>query len=302
MNFENFIVVGENMHCTRMVKRGGIKMTELPGGEEAITFKYKGEDRLLMVPGNWAEVSPDYDKGKCKHVALAIYLALNGGDEDQQTGKDYLCYVADRQIEKGTTFLDVNVDEYSSDSDATVEIMNWLTTFLSKRYETPLSIDSSHPKSLAIGLANCRTDIGPAMVNSISLERPEAIDIVKQYNAESIVNAAGHSDLPTTVDGRLTTFREILGLIHTAAKANDPSVNVSSSHRRLIQFERHSTVPTVLNHWRFVQGELVYEIKLGFARVPAREFYTAAFARLKAAGVEVPEPRFIMADKRDVSR
>jgi len=101
---------------------------------------------------------------------------------------------------------------------------------------------------------------------------------------------------------QLVDDREILGLIHTAAKANDPSVNVSSSHRRLIQFERHSTVPTVLNHWRFVQGELVYEIKLGFARVPAREFYTAAFARLKAAGVEVPEPRFIKADKRDVDR
>jgi hypothetical protein len=101
---------------------------------------------------------------------------------------------------------------------------------------------------------------------------------------------------------QLVDDRAILGLIHTAAKANEPTVKVSSSHRRLIQYERHSTVPTVLNHWRFLQGELVYEIKLGFARVPAHEFYVAAHARLKAAGVEVPEPRFTKADKRDVNR
>ena len=59
-------------------------------------------------------------------------------------------------------------------------------------------------------------------------------------------------------------------------------------------------MPTVLNHWRFLQGELVYEIKLGFARVPARDFYAAAHARLKAAGVDIPAPRFIKADKRDL--
>ena len=52
-------------------------------------------------------------------------------------------------------------------------------------------------------------------------------------------------------------------------------------------------MPTLLNHWRFLQGELVYDIKLGFSRVPAREFYEVA---QRAAGggraCRCLEPRF----------
>ncbi len=86
---------------------------------------------------------------------------------------------------------------------------------------------------------------------------------------------------------------QILDLIHFAAKANDPPVRLSSSHRRLIQVEKNSAVPTLLNHWRFVQGQPVFEIDLGFARVPAREFYGAAWRRLKAVGADLAEPEFV---------
>ncbi|PID81814.1 hypothetical protein CSB20_01095 [bacterium DOLZORAL124_64_63] len=85
----------------------------------------------------------------------------------------------------------------------------------------------------------------------------------------------------------------IFDLIHFAAKRNDPPINLSSSHRRLIQVERGSAEPTILNHWRFLQGEPVYDIKLGFSRVPARDFYRVAHARCRAAGFEVREPVFI---------
>jgi hypothetical protein len=86
---------------------------------------------------------------------------------------------------------------------------------------------------------------------------------------------------------------EIFDLIHFAAKRNDPAIYLSSSHRRLIQVEGGAAVPTLLNHWRFLQGEPVYDIKLGFARVPAEKFYGVAHARLTAAGYEVPPPRFV---------
>ncbi len=65
-------------------------------------------------------------------------------------------------------------------------------------------------------------------------------------------------------EGRpLVGDREILDLIAFAAKRNDPPVGLSSSHRRLIQTEQGSAVPTLLNHWRFVQGEPVFEIAAG---------------------------------------
>jgi len=85
---------------------------------------------------------------------------------------------------------------------------------------------------------------------------------------------------------------EIFDLIHFAAKRNEPTINLSSSHRRLIQYEKNSKVPTLLNHWRFLQGERIHDIKLGFSRVPAQQFYHVAKHRLAAVDLPVLEPRF----------
>jgi len=93
-------------------------------------------------------------------------------------------------------------------------------------------------------------------------------------------------------DQQLVDDREIFSLIHFAAKRNEPSINLSSSHRRLIQFEQGAKAPTLLNHWHFLQGELLYDIKLGFSRVPARQFYEVAEKRLAAVGLPVLPPRF----------
>jgi hypothetical protein len=83
---------------------------------------------------------------------------------------------------------------------------------------------------------------------------------------------------------------ELFDLIWFAAKNNSPRVNMSSSHRRLLQTEAGAGVPTVLHHWRFIEGKPLTPIKLGFARVPAEEFYRAAYQRCRAAGHAVPEP------------
>ena len=100
-------------------------------------------------------------------------------------------------------------------------------------------------------------------------------------------------------EGRpLVGDREILDLIAFAAKRNEPPVTFSSSHRRLIQTERESAVPTLLNHWQFLQGDPVFDIHLGFSRVPARVFYAQAHARLQAAGLDVREPEFTVARSR----
>ncbi|MFO7608721.1 MAG: hypothetical protein R6X35_05915 [Candidatus Krumholzibacteriia bacterium] len=100
-------------------------------------------------------------------------------------------------------------------------------------------------------------------------------------------------------EGRpLVGDREILDLIAFAAKRNDPPVSFSSSHRRLIQTEQGSAVPTLLNHWRFLQGEPVFDIQLGFSRVPAKVFYTAARARLQAAGLDAREPEWTVVRTR----
>jgi len=91
---------------------------------------------------------------------------------------------------------------------------------------------------------------------------------------------------------------EILDVIRFAAKANDPQVFLSSSHRRFIQTEMGSKTPTLFNHWRFIEGRALYDIELGYSRFPSRTFYDIARQRLSMLEVAVAEPRFIERGKR----
>ncbi|MBD3220552.1 hypothetical protein GF314_04855 [bacterium] len=114
---------------------------------------------------------------------------------------------------------------------------------------------------------------------------------------------------PGGVDGRLATAlqeawrerhgeplvagKEILDVIRFGAKLNDPPCFLSSSHRRFIQTEVGAKIPTLINHWRFLQGEPVYEIELGYTRFPARKFYAIARERLEILEIEVPPTSFV---------
>ncbi|MDP6449175.1 MAG: dihydropteroate synthase [Lentisphaeria bacterium] len=218
MNLDTFIIIGENIHCTRSVKRDGKRMTRSATGEpstndvgtEAVLFRHNGESMQLPVPTDWESISPEYANGKCKHVALAVCQMLNGSSGDARLGEQYLDALAAGQIAAGASYLDVNVDEYSIDSGETAAVMAALVTFLTERHDIPLSIDSSSPNVMAAGLETCN---GRTMVNSVSLERESLLDVVAKYDADVIVSAAGRTGLPSTVEERLTNFREIVGML-----------------------------------------------------------------------------------------
>ncbi|NOY09421.1 MAG: dihydropteroate synthase [Spirochaetes bacterium] len=212
MENKKFIVVGENIHCTRIVKSGGIRTGKTEDGGEGVKFTYKGEPRMLIVPQNWAEISPQYKDGKIRHIVLGIYQALNGKTEDdRRTGKDYLCRVAEMQIEKGADFLDINIDEYAIHREEQVEVMKWIVNFLGERYSIPFSIDSSAVETLEAGLAACNG--ADVMVNSVSLEREAAVDLVIQYNAYAVVSAAGRSGLPSSTGEKVANLKEITAIL-----------------------------------------------------------------------------------------
>ena len=219
MDWQDFIVVGENIHCTRVVKRGGIKTTTTPDGGEAIKFRVRGEERLLPIPPDWGQTSPSFNDGKVKHVALAINQSLSTEGAQKQAAEDYLCYLAQRQIDAGATFLDLNVDEYDTDPAVAAQTMQYMVDFLSSRYDTPLSIDSSNPDTLRVGLEKCRTDIRPPVINSISLERPDVIELAAAFNADAIVNAAGRQGMPCDASERMANFRELVEMLDTAGIA-----------------------------------------------------------------------------------
>ena len=99
-------------------------------------------------------------------------------------------------------------------------------------------------------------------------------------------------------DQPLVTGEEILTVIRVAAKLNHPASPLSSSHRRFIQTEQGSKVATLWNHWRFLAGEPVYEIDLGYQRFPSVRFYDIARKRLQFMGIDVAEPQFLSPPQR----
>ncbi|MFH1844008.1 MAG: hypothetical protein ABIF77_12450 [bacterium] len=127
----------------------------------------------------------------------------------------------------------------------------------------------------------------------------DAIDTYDKYlwefrsgGMDSYLTARIQQHFQSRTGETLVSGEAILDLIHFAAKNNHPNCFLSSSHRRLIQTERKAAQPTVLHHWRYLAGESLAEIELGFARMPARDFYDIATARLLAVGFEVPTARF----------
>jgi len=216
MDLSDFSVIGENIHCTRVVKLGGKTTVDLPGGGVGVAFKHEGADRVLPIPADWAKISPAFADGKIKHMALAIHQATRGADDDRRAGEDYLSAAAQRQIDAGAAFLDVNVDEYSHKPDEQIAAMQWLVTFLCNRFDTPLSVDSSHVATVVAGLECCKDPARRQMVNSVSLERQGLVEVIARYDTEAVVSAAGVNDLPSDVAGRITNFELILSQLDAA--------------------------------------------------------------------------------------
>ncbi len=210
MEWSKFIVVGENIHCTRVVKRDGSRVAKLADGREGLPFKFDGQSRFLPLPSDWERISPALAAGNIKHAALGLWQAMHGKGDEQRAGEDYLAWLAQRQIEAGATFLDVNVDEFTRDHGEAAEAMGFLVELLGRRFELPLSIDSSHAGTLRAGLSRCRREVGAPLVNSISLERLEALELVVEFGAEVIVGAAGREGMPADADERLVNLERML--------------------------------------------------------------------------------------------
>jgi len=67
--------------------------------------------------------------------------------------------------------------------------------------------------------------------------------------------------------------KDLLEIIFIAAEDNYPKIGFSSSHRRLVQYEKDGKYPTAVEHLRFVIICLVDNVLLGFERFPSDEFY-----------------------------
>ena len=196
-----FAVIAEKIHCTRIYKRKGKFVKTLPDGSDAIVFKVDGEERHLPIPDVFEERA-EWTKGNIKHCAVAMWQGAYGDGDAKQTGEAYIRQLAIDQAEAGGTFLDVNVDEFSTDDDERVRLMQWTVNVAQQAVAIPVSVDSSNLVILKAGLDACDRSRGKPMINSVSLEREDAIELARETQAVVVASAAGRDSLPTDTPGR----------------------------------------------------------------------------------------------------
>jgi hypothetical protein len=172
----SFVVIGENVHTTRVLLRKGKLIGADPQGTESVRFRDgEGKRRFLAIPEK-VKTSQDYDEGRVKHLKIAVQQAMLGSED----GLDYIRRQVQRQDDAGTDFLDLNVDEISLKEEEQKEAMRWLVGTVTSMSETPLSIDSSKIEILEAGLEAGASHPKRMLLNSASLERPEALGLAKK--------------------------------------------------------------------------------------------------------------------------
>lgn len=208
---KTLIVVGENIHCTRVYKVGG-NFVKPHGEGHAVVYGSKADTRFLPIPKHFLETA-DWTAGKVKHCAVAVWQGLYGDEAGKAAAVDYLQYLALRQEAADASFLDVNVDEFSTDIAERCRAIKWVAGVVQATGKLPLSIDSSNPAILRAGLEACDPKRGRPMVNSVSLERQESIKVAAEFKAVVIASAAGEKDLPSDTAQRLANISRLMPML-----------------------------------------------------------------------------------------
>ena len=203
-----FISIGENVHTTRVLLRKGKSIIT---HEDRESISYKGldnETKYLVIPEAFKE-RQEYKQGQIKHVMIAVTMAMSG-KECSEPAIDYLHTLARKQDIAKASYLDVNVDEISYKLDEQKRAMRWLVESLQQISSTPLSIDSSNIEVIEVGLAAYNNDMPRPLLNSASLERLDALELAKEYEASVVVTAAGDSGMPEDVQGRVANASKMV--------------------------------------------------------------------------------------------
>ena len=212
MQLSTFVSVGENIHCTRSFKVGGVHVKDAGDGNFVVAYQGKEGPKQLPVPDLFKQ-GADWQAEKVKHCAVAIQQGVYGDEAGKAAGVDYLQTLAAKQEQAGATYLDLNVDEFSTDVGERIKLMKWTVDVAQKAASIPMSIDSSNLDILRAGLEACDQGRGRPMVNSVSLERADAVEVAAEHKAVVIASAAGEKGLPTTLPDRMENIGRIVGIL-----------------------------------------------------------------------------------------
>ena len=200
----DFIIVGENVHTTRVVMRKGKLVSEKDDGRAVVRYTTVDGDKRQLPISEATKKTQDYEEGRVKHIKVAVQAAMSGDTANATEGVEYLKRQIQKQAEAGADYLDVNVDEISIKLEDQLAAMDWLVRFVQAETDLPVSVDSSNIDVIRSGLQAWDAAGGRPMLNSASLERLDALDLAVEYKARVIVTAAGESGMPSNAEERVT--------------------------------------------------------------------------------------------------
>jgi 5-methyltetrahydrofolate--homocysteine methyltransferase len=205
-----FIVIGENIHATRVLLRSGVRVTTLADGRPALPFMNEdGTQRLLPVPDEALD-GPEGPRQRVKHVKAAILAGIGGDRAVAELGRGYVRAMARRQALAGAHFLDLNVDEVTTDLDGRIAAMRWLVDAVEDATGVPLALDSSSAVVLRAGLAAATRQAGAPLLNSAALDRLDVLDLAAAEGCAVVVSASGTGSMPANADQRVANARALI--------------------------------------------------------------------------------------------
>jgi 5-methyltetrahydrofolate--homocysteine methyltransferase len=205
-----FIVIAENIHATRVVLRGGQRVVALPDGRPALPFIDDARaDRLLDVP-DAALDGPAGPQQRVKHVKAAVLAGLGPDPAAAELGRGYVRALARRQALAGAHYLDLNVDEVTTDQEGRVAAMRWVVEAVEDATDVRLAIDSSSSAVLLAGLAACARRAGPPLLNSAALDRLDVLDLAAADGVPLVLSASGAGRMPASTGERVTNASTLI--------------------------------------------------------------------------------------------
>jgi 5-methyltetrahydrofolate--homocysteine methyltransferase len=205
-----FIVIGENIHATRVVLRGGARVVTLADGRPALPFADEsGAERLLPVP-DAALDGPEGPKQRVKHVKAAVLAGMGDDTGLAALGRAYVRSMARRQAAAGAHFLDLNVDEVTTDVESRIDAMRWIVGAVEDATDVALALDSSSAAVLRAGLAAASRRAGAPLLNSAALDRMDVLDLAAAEGCAVVLSATGAGSMPANADERVANGRALV--------------------------------------------------------------------------------------------
>ncbi|MBE0416071.1 MAG: dihydropteroate synthase, partial [Dehalococcoidia bacterium] len=134
-------------------------------------------------------------------ISKAVRTAIEERD------KGFVQDLAQRQVAKGAQMLDLNIGPQKKSG---AEVMDWLVNTVQEVIDVPLSLDTTNPQAIEVGLKVCKRK---PMINSTNAA-PERMGVLfplaAKHDANIIALTLRATGLPVTADARLEILSEDL--------------------------------------------------------------------------------------------